>query len=451
MGVVFSLQSGAACTLRGNLAEDAQQVAAPELADALFTVASPEHGISDHRQIADVAHAACERGASVEVGAEADVIFSDDLDGAIDDSDPVIDGHCDGVGHGGSGHRELRGDEGIDLVEAFAFDAVRDAGGVEKCLAALRGEPLVFAQVVELAADLEAEDAAFIDELFHQVVGHVARDVVDVAKTVVRGDDGVVAEVEDLRDGVVAGVRDVDDHVEAVHLADQLAAVCGEAFGARGGAAGVGVVLVPVVCGELGRAQAHAVEVAEDTEVAVEVVAALDVEDGCDLSLGVNAIDVSGVEGWLDEGAVFLKLAKGMVHAAKSLARLEAARIVLLWDVDGEEEGVFATFAGAGKVPLAVVVQVAHAAAVVELAVERVDVRVEDEGPLMKLACARGDAGRGQIGGSLREGMLPAKRGNGARAEEPAAGQQRCFSCGLKIYTRVVRARRFREQDIWPI
>lgn len=44
--------------------------------------------------------------ASVEVSAEADVVFADELNSAVDDGDPAIDCHGDGVGDGGALHGE---------------------------------------------------------------------------------------------------------------------------------------------------------------------------------------------------------------------------------------------------------------------------------------------------------------------------------------------------------
>jgi hypothetical protein len=65
---------------------------------------------------------------------------------------------------------------------------------------------------------------------------------------------------------------------------------------------------------------------------------------------------------------------------AQRLLRLEAPRIILLWDVDREEERPDAAFAGARQIPVAVRHPRAHAAAEVELAVERVHVSVEHQG-----------------------------------------------------------------------
>src|SRR5882757_11590392 len=64
--------SGARLT---DLPEETQQVAAPELVDALLVVTAPQHGIRDHRKVADIAHAASQSGSAVEVGAERNVVF----------------------------------------------------------------------------------------------------------------------------------------------------------------------------------------------------------------------------------------------------------------------------------------------------------------------------------------------------------------------------------------
>ena len=115
----------------------------------------------------------------------------------------------------------------------------------------MRCQPGVFAWVGELAANLETDNTAAVDELLEQRIGDVAWNVVDLAEPVMRGDDRTLAGVDDLCHGGVSGVRNVDDHAEPVHLAYDLAAVRCEAVPLRGGAAGIGVVLVPVVCGDL--------------------------------------------------------------------------------------------------------------------------------------------------------------------------------------------------------
>ena len=58
-----------------NLAEEAEQVAAPELVNALLRITALQHSFGDHRQIADVAHPTRQRRSAVEVGADRHVIL----------------------------------------------------------------------------------------------------------------------------------------------------------------------------------------------------------------------------------------------------------------------------------------------------------------------------------------------------------------------------------------
>src|ERR1700677_3082989 len=71
--VIISLQTcetaHASAPVLRNLAEDAEQVATPELVNALLRITSLQHSFGDHRQIADVAHPTRQRRSAVEVGA----------------------------------------------------------------------------------------------------------------------------------------------------------------------------------------------------------------------------------------------------------------------------------------------------------------------------------------------------------------------------------------------
>ena len=176
--------------------------------------------------------------------------------------------------------------------------------------------------------------------------------------------------------------------------------------------------------GELCGAQAQCVEVTEDAKVAVQIVAAFDVEDRGYLSFGADTIDVRTVESEFDLGAVFVELAQGVVHPAEGLSGFETAVVILFRDIDRKKKGVFAALACARQIPLAIGLAIAHAATVVELAIERVDVGIEDESALVDGSGAGGDLRRRLITRRLRERVLPCKRNKSAGTEELAASEQ---------------------------
>ena len=67
----------------------------------------------------------------------------------------------------------------------------------------VRGEVSVLLGVVELAANLEADNATFGRQLLQQPVRHIPGDIVDAAQAVVRGDHRPVAHVDRLGNRVV--------------------------------------------------------------------------------------------------------------------------------------------------------------------------------------------------------------------------------------------------------
>ena len=81
------------------------------------------------------------------------------------------------------------------------------------------------------------------------------------------------------------------------------------------------------------------------------------------------------------------------IEHAERLFGFEAGGIVILGDEDREEEGAEAAFAGAGEVELAVGLARPDVAAVIEDAVDGVDVAVEDE----RLRAQRGGSEKDRI------------------------------------------------------
>ena len=194
----------------------------------------------------------------------------------------------------------------------------------------------------------------------------------------------VGADVDRLRDRLVRAVGDVDHHAEAIGFADDGAAAVVEAVPLRRRAAGVGEVVGPVVRRQLERAQAEAIERAQDREVAVEIETAFEVHEGGDLSRPADALDIGRREGELDLVLVPCELIVSGVDEPEHLLRLQARRVVLLGHEQAEEHRVEAALFRASQVELPVVHALPHVAAVVELAIDDVDVGVEDERVLME-------------------------------------------------------------------
>src|SRR5258707_5013385 len=112
--------------LLADLPEETQQVAAPELVDALLVVTAPQHRIRDHRKVADIAHAASQGGSSVEVGAERNVVLTNHLDGFVHYCYPIVDRHHDRVRRARARHRELRCDHLVHFIDRLALHSIRN-------------------------------------------------------------------------------------------------------------------------------------------------------------------------------------------------------------------------------------------------------------------------------------------------------------------------------------
>ncbi len=312
------------------------------------------------------------------------MVFSDDLDDAVHYSDPIVDSHADVLRNIGGEHRELWADDLVEFRDGHLGAAFEDVGGVPERFAGVGRAPVEGFAVVELVAELEAHDAALGRQFLEERFGDVARDVVDQAQAVVGGHDGVRAGVDGLRHRFVRGMGDVDHHAEPVHFPDEGAAVIGEAVVLRRGTAGVGVVAGPVVGRELDGAQPEAVHLAEDRQVAIEIEAALNIENGCDFAAGADAVDIGGVAGELDRGRVAGDLVERGIEHPKGLLGLETGGVVIFRHKEGEEHRAEAAFFGAGEVELAVGFTLADIAAMVEDAVDGMNVGVEDEGAAVK-------------------------------------------------------------------
>ena len=110
--------------------------------------------------------------------------------------------------------------------------------------------------------------------------------------------------------------------------------------------------------GELCRTQPEPIKVTQNTQIAIEIVAALDIEHRRHLALGADAHDVVCVQRKFNQVAVLLQLPERMIDSTKSLLRLKSAGKIFLGDIDREEERANTAFLRAPQVPLAFDVRV---------------------------------------------------------------------------------------------
>src|SRR5438445_7589293 len=99
-----------------------------------------------------------------------------------------------------------------------------------------------------------------------------------------------------------------------------------------------------------------------------------------------------------------------MIDPAQRLPGLEPAGIIFLGNEHRQEECAFSAFTSSRKIPLSVSLSFAHAAAVVELAIQRMYVRIEHKRTPMNLQCSCRDIWGGLIAGrAIRETSTPKK------------------------------------------
>ncbi len=83
--------------------------------------------------------------------------------------------------------------------------------------------PLGCFAAVKLAAEPNADHPALGRQLPQPPVRHVARDIVNCAQAVMRGDYRIAAEIDRLRDRLIESMRNVDYDPKPVHFADPCA------------------------------------------------------------------------------------------------------------------------------------------------------------------------------------------------------------------------------------
>jgi hypothetical protein len=128
------------------------------------------------------------------------------------------------------------------------------------------------------------------------------------------------------------------------------------------------------------------VEDAQNAEIAIEVEAAFEVEYRSDSARARDSLDVTGVERQFDLVRVARNLPESKIDEPQRLPRLEARRVVFFANEQGEEHGVEAAFFRTRQIDLAVIDALADVTALVELAVDHVNVSVENQGVPMNRA-----------------------------------------------------------------
>src|SRR5260370_6716761 len=236
---------------------------------------------------------------------------------------------------------------------------------------------------MKLIAYLKSKNAILRRQLLKNVVRHVPRDVDHVAHPIVRRNYRMETGIDRLQCRFRRSMRDVDYHPQQIHLMDHLSSMRCESIPLRFRATGIGIILIPVMRRELSRPNAQPVHLVHHAQVTIQIVAALNIQDRRHLSFGSNSLDVSGIEGELYLIAILLQLFKCIVNPAERLLRLKTIRIVLLRYIARQEEGAHASLLRPWQIPISVIFARAHAAALVELTIQSVNVPIKDKGAFM--------------------------------------------------------------------
>ena len=97
----------------------------------------------------------------------------------------------------------MRRDNFVNFGDVQLGPSLQDVSGVPERFAGMLGAIVERLLIVKLVADLKSNDTPFGREFLHQVVRHIARDVVDRAHAMVRGQDRIRTGVDRLGDCLV--------------------------------------------------------------------------------------------------------------------------------------------------------------------------------------------------------------------------------------------------------
>ena len=235
--------------------------------------------------------------------------------------------------------------------------------------------------------EVHHDDAVVLRDGLKHLVGHVASGLCERASGGVRGDDGRARGGDDVPEGLVGDVRDIDHHAEAVHLLNDLFAEgCESVVVGDGGvvdvAGGVGPV-VGVGPGEGHVADAETVVVAQEAEVVLDGVAALDAHQDGELSALVCGEDLVGGEAELQLVGGFADLLKCAVDEREGAVRGLFRGVLAGVDPDGEELCVEVALLRGVVVQHAAVERIGEVPVLIDEALRRVRVGVDDDSGLV--------------------------------------------------------------------
>src|SRR6266702_1998395 len=373
-----------------HLRHDPQSIFTENFLYVTLGIAFFQQRFGDVRQLCGVFHAIRHVGA-VEVRTEADVVDARDFHGVIDvldDFRPIHAGQFTLLD-------VLTGNAvTFDKPAAFVLTAalhLLGSDGLVELGIGFFGVAEFLTQKADVIIDLD--DAALRRQVLHHLIGHVARRITNRAAGGVRSDQRGFARFERVVKGLVADVGDVHYHAEAVHFADDLLAEIGE------------TVVYGLVCRRVGPfviaavRERHVADTesgigAQNSEVAIDHVAAFDAHERGDLALFVCFADFGGGGG---KREVIGMLADLFAHSIDLDERTNdgVKAGYLARNPDGEKDRAEISFAHARDVDTAG----SAACAEVELSIEEtlrcVVMRVHDDGGKMQLASLFGD----RIGG----------------------------------------------------
>jgi len=130
---------------------------------------------------------------------------------------------------------------------------------------------------VELVADLEADQPSPGSQFLQEPIWHIPWDVIELPQPVMSGNHRVRACINGLRYRFVGSMRNIDHHSQPIHLGNQGSAACIQTMPTRWRTATVSVSVLGIMGGKLIRTEAHLIETAQHSQVAITIQTSLHV------------------------------------------------------------------------------------------------------------------------------------------------------------------------------
>src|SRR5260370_38071517 len=143
---------------------------------------------------------------------------------------------------------------------------------------------------MKLIAYLKSKNAILRRQLLKNVVRHVPRDVDHVAHPIVRRNYRMETGIDRLQCRFRRSMRDVDYYPQTIHLMDHLSSMRCKAIPLRFRAAGIGIILIPVMRRELSRPNSQPVHLLHHAKATIPIVAALNMQNRSHLSFASNSL-----------------------------------------------------------------------------------------------------------------------------------------------------------------